>query len=144
MPSIKNQTTLRLILSLLVVSFLFGCAIRIDPADKPIPTKAPDIPGDVTNPTLIPQEFSVELRIPASADTQLAVDVLDEVSGMLYNIERFPLLRQPDGKFLGTLMLPENATLRYRYVMTAPLEIAEQKADGTPVGYRIAFVQKTR
>ena len=142
MPSTKNQTTLRMILSLLVVSFLFGCAIRIDPADKPIPTKSPDIPGDITTPNLIPQEFSVELRIPASADTQLAVDVLDEVSGMLYNIERFPLLRQPDGKFLGTLMLPENATLRYRYVMTAPLEVAEQKADGTPLGYRIAFVQK--
>lgn len=142
MPSTKNQTTPRLILSLLVVSFLFGCAIRIDPADKPIPTKSPDIPSDVTDPTLIPQEFSVELRLPASADTQLAVDILDEVSGMLYNIERFPLLRQPDGKFQGTLILPENATLRYRYVMTAPLEVAEQKADGTPVGYRIAFVHK--
>ena len=143
MPSKKNQTTLRLILSLLVVSFLFGCAIQIDPVDKPIPTKAPDIPGNVTTPELIPQEFLVELRIPASEDTQLAIDVFDEVSGMLYNMERYPLTRQPDGKFLGTLMLPENDTLRYRYVMTAPLEVAEQKADGTPLGYRIAFVQQS-
>ena len=37
-------------LSLLVVSFLFGCAIRIDPADKPIPTKSPDIPAKVNYP----------------------------------------------------------------------------------------------
>ena len=142
MPSKKNQTILRLTLSLLVISFLFGCAIRIDPSDQPIATKSPEIPGKVTTPDLIPQEFSVELRIPASAETQLAIDVLDEVSGMLYNIERFPLTRQPDGKFLGVLMLPENATLRYRYVMTAPVEVSEQKADGTPVGYRVAFVQK--
>ena len=142
MPLKKYQTTLRLILSLLVVSFVFGCAIRIDPSDKPIPTKSPDIPGKITAPDLIPQEFTVELRIPASSETQLAIDVFDEVSGMLYNVQRFPLSRQPDGNFSGTLLLPENATLRYRYVMTAPLEVPEQKADGTPVGYRVAFVQK--
>ncbi len=142
MPSKKSQTTLRLILSLLAVSFLFGCVIQIDSADEPLPTKSPDIPGKVTTPDLIPQEFSVELRIPVPEDTQLAIDVFDEVSGMLYNIERFPLSRQPDGTFTGTLMLPENATLRYRYVMSAPLEIAEQKADGNPVGYRIVSVQK--
>ena len=114
MPLKKNQTTLRLALSLLAVSLLFGCAIRIDPSDKPIPTKSPDIPGKVTTPDLIPQEFSVDLRIPASAETLLAIDVFDEVSGMLYNMQRFPLARQPDGKFTGTLMLPENTTLRYR------------------------------
>jgi len=142
MTSRRNQSTFRLILSLLAVSFLFGCAIRIDPADTPLPTKNPEIPGKVTTPDLIPQKFSVEIRVPASAETQLAIDVFDEVSGMLYNIERFPLFLQPDGQFVGTLMLPENATLRYRYVMTSPLEVAEQKADGTPVGYRIAFVQK--
>jgi len=142
MPLKKNRTTLRLTLSLLAVSVLFGCAIRIDPSDKPIPTKSPDIPGEVTSPDLIPQEFFVEFSIPPATDTQLAIDVFDEVSGMLYNIERFPLSRQPDGIFVGTLMLPENATLRYRYVMTAPLEVSEQKADGTPVGYRVAFVQK--
>ncbi len=142
MPLRKNQITLRLTLSMLAVSLLFGCVIRIDPSDKPIPTKSPEIPSKITTPELIPQEFSVDLHMPASAETQLAIDVLDEVSGMLYNIERYPLSRQPDGKFTGTLMLPENATLRYRYVMTAPLEVSEQKADGTPVGYRVAFVQK--
>lgn len=144
MPSRKNQTFLRLTLSLLAVSFLFGCAIRIDPADKPIPTKSAEIPKKVTAPDMIPLEFSVELRIPASSETQLSIDVFDEVSGMLYNIERFPLSRQSDGKYLGTLNLPENATLRYRYVMTAPLEVPEQKADGTPVGYRIAYVEKNK
>lgn len=142
MPLKKLQTTLRLTLSLLVVSLLFGCAIRIDPSDKPIPTKTPDIPAKITIPDLIPQEFSVDLRVPASSETQLAIDVFDEVSGMLYNIERFPLVLQADGKFAATLMLPENATLRYRYVMTAPLEVAEHKSDGTPVGYRVVFVQK--
>ena len=142
MPLKRYQTTLRLTLSLLVVSLLFGCVIRIDPSDKPVPTKSPVIPGKVTTPVLIPQQFVVELGIPPSPDTELAIDVLDEVSGMLYNIQRFPLTRQPDGKFVGTLNLPENATLRYRYMMTAPLEVAEQKADGMPVGYRIAFVQK--
>ncbi len=84
------------------------------------------------------------MRIPASADTQLAIDVFDEVSGMLYNIERTPLSRQPDGTFSGILNLPENATLRYRYVMTAPLEVPEQRADGMPVGYRLVSVQNIR
>lgn len=142
MPLKRYQTTLRLTLSLLAVSLLFGCVIRIDPSDKPVPTKSPVIPGKVTTPVLIPQQFVVESGIPPSPDTELAIDVLDEVSGMLYNIQRFPLTRQPDGKFVGTLLLPENATLRYRYLMTAPLEVAEQKADGMPVGYRITFVQK--
>ena len=142
MPSRKFHKYLRLTFSLLAVSFLFGCAIRIDPADKPIPTKSAEIPKKVTTPNLIPMEFSVELRIPASADTQLAIDVFDEVSGMLYNIERTPLSRQADGTFSGILNLPENATLRYRYVMTAPLEVPEQRADGMPVGYRLVSVQK--
>jgi hypothetical protein len=142
MPSRKFHKYLQLTFSLLAVSFLFGCAIRIDPADKPIPTKSAEIPKKVTIPDLIPMEFSVELRIPASADTQLAIDVFDEVSGMLYNIERTPLSRQPDGTFSGILNLPENATLRYRYVMTAPLEVPEQRADGMPVGYRLVSVQK--
>ncbi len=144
MPSRKIKFYLRLTLSLLAVSLLFGCAIRIDPADKPLPTKLPDIPKKVTSPDLIPQDFLVELRIPASPDTQLAVDVFDEVSGMLYNIERFPLTRQSDGKFLGTFYLPQNATLRYRYVMTAPLNVAELKADGMLVGYRVAYVEKNK
>lgn len=144
MPSRKIQKYLRLTLSLLVVSFLFGCVIRIDPSDKPIPTQRPEIPKKVVTPDLIPQEFNVELRIPASADTQLAVDVFDEVSGMLYNIERTSLSRQADGTFSGILNLPANATLRYRYVMTAPLEVPEQRADGAPVGYRIVLVQKNK
>ena len=82
------------------------------------------------------------LRTPVTSDTQVAIDIFDEVSGMLYNIERYPLTYQPDGSFAGMLMLPENSVLRYRYVMTAPIEDMERKADGTPVGYRIAFVQK--
>jgi len=142
MPSRKKSHFFQLTLSLLAISFLFGCAIRIDPATSSLPTKDPKIPGKLTEPDLITQVFSVELRIPASAETQLAVDIFDEVSGMLYNIERYPLTRQPDGTFLGTLLLPESATLRYRYVMTAPLEVTELKADGLPVGYRVVFVQK--
>jgi len=126
------------------VSLLFGCAVRIDSSDKPIPVKAPEIPGKVTAPNLIPVNFSAKLRIPASSDMQLAIDILDEVSGMLYNIERYPLIHQADGNFTGTLMLPENATLRYRYVATAPLELAEHKADGSPVGYRIVHVEKNK
>lgn len=140
MPSTKNLTYLRLILSLLAISFLFGCAIRIDLADEPLPTRNPEIPKKLTAPAVIPQEFSVELRMPVSTETLIAIDVFDEVSGMLYNIERYPLVRQADGKYNGTLLLPENATLRYRYVMTAPLEVPEQKVDGTPVGYRVAHV----
>lgn len=142
MPLRRKQRFLQLTLCLLAVSLLFGCAIRIDPSDKPIPTKSPLIPNKVKPPDLIPQQFSVELRIPASSETKLAVDIFDEVSGMLYNIERTQLTRQPDGTFSGTLNLPENATLRYRYVMTAPLEVPENKADGTPLGYRIVSVQK--
>lgn len=141
MPSRKNPIHLRLILSLMAISFLFGCAIRIDPSDEPLPTRNPEIPKKVTVPTEIPIEFSVELRMPVSTETQIAIDVFDEVSGMLYNLKRYPLTRSADGKYIGTLLLPENATLRYRYVMTAPLEVPEQKADGTPIGYRVAHVE---
>ena len=144
MLSRMKQTLLRLTLIFSAVSLLFGCAVRIDSSDKPIPVKAPEIPGKVTAPNLIPVNFSAKLRIPASSDMQLAIDILDEVSGMLYNIERYPLIHQADGNFTGTLMLPENATLRYRYVATAPLELAEHKADGSPVGYRIVHVEKNK
>lgn len=142
MPLRKTKKFLQLTISLLAVTVLFGCAIRIDPASNALPTKSPDIPGKVSQPELIPQVFSVDLRMPASAETQLSVDLFDEVSGMLYNLKRYPLTRQADGKFQATILLPENASLRYRYVMTAPIEGAEQKADGSPVGYRVVFVQK--
>lgn len=124
------------------MSLLIGCAVRIDSAKDSLPPKSPDIPAKLSEPELIAQTFIVESPALSATETQLAVDIFDEVSGMLYNINRHPLVRQANGRFEATVMLPENTTLRYRYVMTAPIEAAELKADGQPVGYRVVFVQK--
>lgn len=141
----RQKTGKKLIIFLLIMTGLIlsgGCALKISP--KGAATRPPEqvFPQKVQAPELVPVEFNAELRQSYSPETTLALNVLDEVSGLDYNISQYELTRVSENRYSGTLFLPLGAIIKYRYQSTFPIDQPEAAADGSSVAYRVAVISR--
>jgi len=136
------KTLIVTLLSAIVLSMTAGCALTISPRGAVTQAPEPDFPSKVQTPELVPVVFTVDLRQSYSPETVLALNVLDEVTGLDYNITRFELTRLSENRYSGTLFLPLGTVVKYRYQSTFPIDQPEAAADGTKVVYRIAVVSR--
>ncbi|MFZ3069809.1 MAG: hypothetical protein WA110_01625 [Anaerolineaceae bacterium] len=130
----------RIIVLLTVLSLVSGCALNITPNDAVIEEPTTEFPSKVEPLKLVPTVFNVELRQSYSAETTMAVDVLDDVTGLTYNISRYDLAKTAENRYSATLMLPLGGEVKYRYISTFPIEQPEATATGTTVIYRSAAI----
>ena len=139
----RQKTLKTLIVTLLtatVLSLTAGCALNILPRGAGTPAAEQEFPSKVQAPELVPVVFTVDLRQSYSPETILALNVLDEVTGLDYNITRYELTLLSENKYSATLLLPLGAVVKYRYQSTFPIDQPEAAADGSKVVYRIAVV----
>jgi len=126
--------------SIIVLGVLSGCALSIVPkTEKPEETPLA-LPARIEEPELVPVIFHVELRRSYSDETVIAIEVLDELSGLNRNINRYELTKIEENHYAGTLILPYGEIIKYRYVSTFPINQPEAAADGTTVLYRTMTV----
>lgn len=128
-----------------MVSLLFGCALRITPAEAPLPRQELDIPSRVEEVNLTPVVLNVALRQPLPDDAQLVFDLLDDVSGLKYNIQRYPMTQINATQYNATVLLPEGFDIRYRYTSISTIdeaETTETTMTGGPVLFRAALVHE--
>ncbi|MFN8413022.1 MAG: hypothetical protein U0Z26_11595 [Anaerolineales bacterium] len=111
----------------------------------------PSLPGSPTqtpvsnSPTATPYPaaqttFIVTLPEPLQPGETLALDVLDEVTGLPYNPTHYPLTARDALTYTGTLPLPYNSVVKYRYVRRGVNQILEDSSLGTPIRYRMHYV----
>lgn len=136
------KTLIVIILFATVLSLTSGCALNVVPKGAVVQEEKLDFPSKVQPMELVPVVFNVDLRESYSADTVLALNVLDEVTGLDYNITRYELTNISENRYSGTLMLPLGAVVKYRYQSTFPIDQPEVAADGSSVIYRIIVVSQ--
>lgn len=109
----------------------FGSALQ-PPTPIPVPSPTP-LPAAEVLLTLLPPEGT-----PANGD--LAVMLLDEVTGLPYGAQEVPMTRLEDGRWQVRLTPAVGSLLKYRYVRRVPGRAEEVTALGTPVRYRVLHV----
>ncbi len=137
-----QSTWVRRILIGITCLALVGCSLQILPAGEQPSATESAFPHRVQDSEMVNVTISTTLSSAYSPESKLAIDVLDEVSGLNHNVQRFPMQTSENGTFQATLQLPLGAVIHYRYVSTAPLEIVEYTPNGEPVVYRSLLVTR--
>lgn len=132
----------RIVTLVMVVSILSGCALSIVKKGEEASIPAAEFPNKVEELDLVPVVFNVELKRSHSAETELSLDVLDDVTGLDHNVYRYSLQRTSENYYSGTIMLPLGGEVKYRYTSLFPIHQTEASATGSAVIYRMALVNQ--
>lgn len=88
-------------------------------------------------------EIQFRVQIPSSSPKDQAVylKVMEEVTGLAFNAQRFEMQRESDQFFTYTLSVPIGTVLKYRYSRSAnSIEVQEHISDNRQVRYRMYVV----
>ena len=133
------------ILSITIVLALFGQACTLSLFDDPFNiTPAPQTPGTIIA-TITPQpmaqtNFIVTLPEPLPANESLTLIVMDEVSGLPLNPTEYPMSARDSLTYTGTLPLPYNSVIKYKYARRGASLTTEDTSLGSLIRYRMHFV----
>ncbi len=111
------------------------------PTIPPISTTAPK--PAIPTPTLLPKAqtiFMASIPEPLQAGESLGLAVLDEVTGLAFNPQLYPMKAVDATNFTATLALPYSAIVRYHYVRLSSTQAPEVTALNEPIRYRLYYV----
>ena len=129
---IKQKIFKVVFLSLFVSGFLASCN---NPLIFPSQTKQ-----TITN---IPQaEVVFQVLLPATLpeNTTLAIEILDDVTGLSFNPQRYEMTKQDDRTYFVKLPLGIGSVVKYRYVRQSEVSAEEYTPQGTQVRFRLADI----
>jgi len=95
---------------IIVLLLISGCALNVVSSQEKSEEKPLTFPSRIEKPKLVPVEFQVELKRSYSPDAVMALEVLDDISGLDRNITRYELIIISENKYGATLMLPLSGT----------------------------------
>ncbi len=127
-----------LLLVMLLIPLVSGCSLAdifsgsSGPTPRPIPTATPLPAAEVV--------FSVAPPADTTSKSDLALVVVDEVTGLDYNTVTHEMKRQKDGHWEVHLAVPVGSVLHYRYTRQSPSPADEADTMGNPIEYRLAKI----
>ncbi len=120
-----------------------ACTFSLFPIPT-IPALATPVPRNVLpTPTPLPKAqtvFMASVPEPLQTGETLGLAVLDEVTGLAFNSQLYPMKAVDATNFTATIALPYNAVVRYRYVRISGAQAPEDTALDEPVRYRLYYV----
>lgn len=111
----------------------------------PLPTNSPssspeNTPVPQTQIEMTDVLFRVKLPEPiVDGSRTVFLEILDEVTGLPYNPQRFKLFPAESGDYQAVIPLPLGSTIKYRYRLQAESLERELAPDGSTIRYRLAF-----
>ncbi len=84
--------------------------------------------------------FIAKLPAPLQPGESLAVGIVDEVTGLAFNPQLYPMQASDPTTFTATLALPYHAAIRYHYVRMSNTQAMEDTGLGEPIRYRLYYV----
>jgi hypothetical protein len=146
----KSKLLLVIPLTLLVLA-MAGCDVispdlfqppaEATPAEVFVP---PEFEGELPNPVLlreglpiVPVTFRVTIPADTPVEEPIQLNLMDEVTGLALNPERYTMRAENAETFAVTIEVPAWAVLKYRYTRQGDVTAAEHTSDGRPVRYRL-------
>lgn len=130
-----NHVLASLVALVIIGSLLSSCALVLKPENNPTSTPESEIPA----PALVDITFKVQIPAWAVGEGRLAIEILDEVTGLPYNPLRYDLDQVSEQLYQVTLPFPSGSVVKYRYVKISGGIIAEAGLDGEPIRYRMFY-----
>jgi hypothetical protein len=127
----------KILTGLLLVLIFVSCSGSEEIPDNPTP------PFPTSDPTLMPIfDVVITVRPPegTGADANIALVLLDEVTGWPHNSRILPMNRLTDGRWQISLNPPAGSLLRYRYMRQTPSVNFEAGSDGLVIQNRILHI----
>jgi hypothetical protein len=84
--------------------------------------------------------FRVELPAPVQAGEKVYLTVLDEVTGLAFNQQRYAMQAEDARHFIVILPFPMQSMIKYRYALERERVVSEYLSDGRSVRYRLYHV----
>lgn len=138
----QNSALFRLVFSLtLAIGLLSGCALSFQPKDPDTPLAIENLPADITPTKLVEVEFTVYSPQKFSEEDEVALDIVDLISGVSHNLERY-VLNRTENCYSLRVSLPESSIIAYRYTLTHPIEVSETLPDGSSLSFRQIVVRE--
>ena len=125
----------RLLLLFFILPFLPGCGNAAPSLDTTPGVTPPVIGAPEQPPTSVTFRVTVPRETPPGQPIQLSL--LDEVTGLAINPQRYTMTEVEDFTYAVTLDLPVGSVVQYRYTREASVTAEEHIADGRPVRYRL-------
>ncbi|MFN2197747.1 MAG: glycoside hydrolase family 113, partial [Anaerolineales bacterium] len=85
--------------------------------------------------------FQVEIPVDPPASEGMQLSILDEVTGLALNIQRFDMKTEDDTHYSVELPFPVNSVIKYRYTRKGTVPLEEHTTDGRQVRYRLFLVR---
>jgi len=86
-------------------------------------------------------QFQLELPEPESEYVNIVVEILDDVTGLLFNSKLIGMEKLTDQIYQTTLSVPSGSIIKYRYIKVEDTLTPESVPSGEPVLYRLFFAQ---
>jgi hypothetical protein len=127
------------------VFVLVGQACTLSLFENPLNTGTSTQTPGVNVPSPTPQamaqtNFVVTLPEPLQPNETLAIAIMDEVTGLSLNATQYPMSPRDTLTYTGTLPLPYNSVVKYRYVRWGVTQVLEDTNLGTEIRYRMYYV----
>lgn len=100
-------------------------------------------PNPLTNNPVDLSYTKVTFRATTPADApkgEITLEILDEVTGLAMNPQRYPMMENSDGSFQLELLFPVGSVVKYRYLRGDFPYFVEYNSHGEQVRYRMAAV----
>ncbi len=126
------------VLAILLITLISGCSIAdifsgsTGPTPRSIPTATPLPAAEVV--------FNVTPPADTTSKSDLALVVVDEVTGLDYNTVTHEMKHQKDGHWEVHLAIPVGSVIHYRYTRQSPSLADEADTTGKPIEYRLAKI----
>ncbi|BAJ63488.1 glycoside hydrolase family 113 [Anaerolinea thermophila] len=118
----------------LLIFFLISCT-------SPTPT-VQILSQNTTSQTLMAEvTFQATLSQPLKEGENLSLEVLDEVTGIALNPQRYPLQRQNDLKYSVRLPFAVGSLVKYRYIRESKSIAIEYNTQKKQIRYRLYYVK---
>ncbi|MBL8064154.1 MAG: hypothetical protein JNK32_14085 [Anaerolineales bacterium] len=139
----RLSTLSRRLLIAASVLALVGQACTISLLENPFSKPATATPGAVVasaTPYPVAQTtFVVTIPEALLPGESLILAVIDEVTGANTNVIQYPMSPRDSLTYTGTLALPYNAVVKYRYIRRSTGQVVEDTTLGTAIRYRMHY-----
>ena len=132
-----------LILGILIALIGQACTLTLikNPFESTPTTQTPGAIFPTNTPQPVAQtNFIVTLPEPLQANESLTLIVMDEVTGLSLNPTEYPMSARDSLTYTGTLPLPYNAVVKYRYARRGSSVTMEDTTLGSAIRYRMHYV----
>lgn len=121
------------------ISLIAGCTFDLKTITNNNPTPQPVIQPSVQELPLAAISFEVTIP-PGNPDDDVTLEILDEVTGLALNPQRYPMVDTPTGTYQAEILAPLGSVIKYRYLRGDTPFVVEYTSTGKQVRYRMISI----